>query len=280
MKATTDFKITVITINYNNLKGLQRTIPSVLSQSYTNYEYIVIDGGSTDGSKEYIESQQQAISYWVSEKDKGVYNAMNKAIHSAHGEYCIFMNSGDHFFATQSLEKAAAELDGTDYCTGKTIIMEEENLFLCTPPQTMTFRFAKDRVLQHQSTFIKTQLLKDQPYDENLRIVSDWAHFFESWCLKKCSYKALNTIVSVYYTDGLSSVNKQLLKEERKEVLAHLLSNRKDLPKDEESKEAKRERIDEDFAFKMRRATEMKPIARDWKAIRNGFKFLWKDLFL
>lgn len=272
-------KITIITINFNNLKGLGKTIPSVLSQSYPNYEYIVIDGGSSDGSKEYIKSKQQGIDYWVSEKDEGVYNAMNKAIRRAHGEYCIFMNSGDHFFNSQSLEFAATELDGTDYCTGKTIIMEKTNLFLCTPPQTMTFRFAKNRVLQHQSTFIKTQLLKDRPYDENLRIVSDWAHFFESWCFKNCSYKAISPIISVYYTDGISSINTKLLKKERQNVLNHLLNTQNNIPKDEESKEAKRERINDDFAFKMRRATEMKPISRDWKAIRNGFKFLWKDLF-
>lgn len=91
-------KVTVITINYNNLQGLKRTIPSVLSQTCNDFEFIVIDGGSTDGSKEYIELQN-GISQWVSEKDKGIYNAMNKAVSMAHGDYCIFMNSGDHFFS-------------------------------------------------------------------------------------------------------------------------------------------------------------------------------------
>ena len=111
-------KVTVITINYNNLHGLKRTIPSVLSQTCDDFEYIVVDGGSTDGSKEYIESQK-GIDQWVSEKDKGIYNAMNKGISMAHGEYCIFMNSGDHFFSTYSLENAYKELDGTGYCVGQ-----------------------------------------------------------------------------------------------------------------------------------------------------------------
>lgn len=84
-------KVTIITVNYNNLEGLKRTIPSVLSQTFHDYEYIVIDGGSTDGSKEYIESQQQGLTYWVSERDKGIYPAMNKGIAQAHGEYCIFI---------------------------------------------------------------------------------------------------------------------------------------------------------------------------------------------
>ena len=102
----------VITVNYNNLKGLKRTISSVLSQSFSDFEYIIVDGGSSDGSKEYIESKREYINQWVSEKDHGVYNAMNKAIRMAQGEYCIFMNSVDHFFSSQSLENAAKMLNG------------------------------------------------------------------------------------------------------------------------------------------------------------------------
>ena len=97
-------KLSIITINYNHKEGLLKTIKSVVNQTYHDIEYIVIDGGSTDGSKEYIESKQEYINQWVSEKDHGVYNAMNKAIRMAQGEYCIFMNSGDHFFSSQSLE--------------------------------------------------------------------------------------------------------------------------------------------------------------------------------
>ena len=119
-------KISIITINYNNLKGLKRTIPSVLSQSYINYEYIVVDGGSNDGSKEYIASQQQNITQWISEKDNGVYNAMNKAVNMATGEYCLFMNSGDHFFSSLALEDAVTEMKNEDYFVGRTIVVESD----------------------------------------------------------------------------------------------------------------------------------------------------------
>lgn len=139
-------KVTIITVNYNNLEGLKRTIPSVLSQTFHDYEYIVIDGGSTDGSKEYIESQQQGLTYWVSERDKGIYPAMNKGIAQAHGEYCIFMNSGDHFFSSVALEQAALELDGTDFCVGKTIVIDERLAYLCTPPQKLSFNFIKPQI--------------------------------------------------------------------------------------------------------------------------------------
>jgi glycosyltransferase involved in cell wall biosynthesis len=91
-------KLSIITINYNNLEGLQRTVESVVNQTWQEFEYIVIDGGSTDGSADFIESQSETIDYWVSEPDKGIYNAMNKGIAKASGEYLLFLNSGDHLF--------------------------------------------------------------------------------------------------------------------------------------------------------------------------------------
>ena len=90
-------KLTIITINYNNKEGLIKTFESVKKQTWSEFEFFVIDGGSTDGGKELIERNSQ-IDYWVSEKDSGVYNAMNKGIRKATGEYVIFMNSGDFFY--------------------------------------------------------------------------------------------------------------------------------------------------------------------------------------
>jgi glycosyltransferase involved in cell wall biosynthesis len=89
------FKLSIITINYNNSIGLKKTIESVVSQSCSEFEFIVIDGGSQDVSKEIIELHQSKINYWVSEKDKGIYHAMNKGIRASSGEYILFLNSGD-----------------------------------------------------------------------------------------------------------------------------------------------------------------------------------------
>lgn len=91
-------RISIITINYNNIQGLKNTLSSVLEQDYNNIEYIVIDGGSTDGSKELLVAKANELHYWVSERDKGLYNAMNKGITQSTGDYLIFMNSGDVFF--------------------------------------------------------------------------------------------------------------------------------------------------------------------------------------
>ena len=272
-------KITVITINYNNLQGLKRTVPSVLSQSYDDFEYVIVDGGSTDGSKEYIE-QQHGIDTWVSEKDNGIYNAMNKAVGMAPGQYCIFTHSGDHFFSALSLENAAEELDGSDYCTGKTTVVEDDFLSLCIPPKTMTFYFVKGTSLQHQSTFIKTQLLKSHPYNEDLKIVADWEHFLKCWYLNNCSYKALQTVVAAYYLDGFSAQNVNLLKVDRKCVIDAIFEGNKNIPHIVETKQEKRDRLTDNLKCKLRNAMKKKPLSRDWKVMRNGFKFFFKDLFI
>jgi len=83
-------KLSIITINYNNCAGLKRTIDSVVSQSFKDYEWIVIDGGSKDGSKDLIEQYSDSFTYWVSEPDNGIYNAMNKGIEKANGEWMLF----------------------------------------------------------------------------------------------------------------------------------------------------------------------------------------------
>ena len=98
-------RLSIITVNYNNKDGLQKTIDSVISQTFKDFEWIVIDGGSTDGSRELIEKNKNYFSFWCSEHDKGVYNAMNKGIVHAKGEYLNFMNSGDCFVSNKVLEK-------------------------------------------------------------------------------------------------------------------------------------------------------------------------------
>lgn len=272
-------KITVITINYNNLQGLRRTVPSVLSQTFDDFEYVVVDGESTDGSREYIEAQP-GIDAWVSEKDGGIYNAMNKAVAMAHGEYCIFMNSGDNFFSALSLESAAKELDGSDYCTGQTVVAEDDHVALCLPPKVMSFNFVKEHSLQHQSTFIKTELLRARPYDESFRIVSDWAHFLECWYLDHCTYKSLQTIVATFYFDGISSQNVSLAEDERRQELVRLFGDLKKIPNPAETKEQKKERLAYILRYKVKIAMRKQPLARDWKLLRNGLKFFFKDLFV
>ena len=111
-------KLTIITINRNNLEGLRKTIASVVSQTWRHFEYIVIDGASCDGSAEYIASMSDAIDYWISEKDSGVYEAMNKGVVKAQGEYLLFLNSGDFLVDKEVLSKVFDQAKGSDILCG------------------------------------------------------------------------------------------------------------------------------------------------------------------
>jgi glycosyltransferase involved in cell wall biosynthesis len=130
-------KLSIITINYNNKAGLQKTIDSVICQTWKDYEWIIIDGGSTDGSKELIEQYQQHFAYWCSEPDKGVYNAMNKGVEHAHGMYVSFMNSGDVFHDGDVLANVFSKalhgdiLIGQVRCMGTDLIVNQFTMNTC-----------------------------------------------------------------------------------------------------------------------------------------------------
>jgi glycosyltransferase involved in cell wall biosynthesis len=103
-------KLSIITINKDNARGLEKTIQSVMGQTYNDFEYIVIDGASSDDSVDIIKRYADRMTYWVSEPDTGIYNAMNKGIRKAQGEYCLFLNSGDVLINSNSLKDAFEEI--------------------------------------------------------------------------------------------------------------------------------------------------------------------------
>ena len=212
-------KLSIITINYNNRDGLIKTILSVVNQTYKEFEYLIIDGGSSDGSVEVIMEHADRINYWLSEPDNGIYNAMNKAIDVANGEYCIFMNSGDIFYSDDTLLNVAVELDGTDFVYGNTINSDGNIQYYFKNITLKTLYFT---ALAHQSTFIKTELLKRYHYDESLRIVSDWKFCLQTLILDNSSYKGIDIIISVFDISGLSYSNRDKLLSERKRVLESL----------------------------------------------------------
>lgn len=200
-------KISIITINYNNKKGLEKTIKSIISQTQRDYEFIIIDGGSTDGSKELIESYSEELDYWVSESDAGVYNAMNKGIKVANGDFVIFMNSGDCFFETTILEKVNLLLvDGCDIYYGDNYKIKPHSKRKKTYPEKLSFSFFYSSCINHQSTFIRRQLFFDYfLYNETFKIVSDWEFFIYTICLENRPYKYLKMTICNYDFTGISS---------------------------------------------------------------------------
>ena len=198
-------KISVITVNYNNGDLLETTIKSVIEQTFSDYEYIVIDGGSTDNSVSIIEKYSDSISYWVSEKDKGIYNAMNKGITKAAGDYCLFINSGDTLYEKDTLEKAVEFLNA-DFISGGALVVEPARTWFWKPPATIDPMFFIQRLsLGHQEMFTRTELLKQRPYDESLKITADWEQVFYEILVNHRSYKVMDVIVCRYLLDGVST---------------------------------------------------------------------------
>ena len=215
-------KLSIITINYNNIEGLKETVYSVLEQNaFNDFEYIIIDGGSSDGSKEFIEKCDR-IDYWVSEADSGVYNAMNKGIKVATGEYCIFMNSGDVFYDKDVLKNVFRYNLSEDFVVGNHFSKGKIN----KAPENITAFDIFYNALCHQSVFIKTKILKDDPYDETLSLVADWKHMFEWLALKNATYKHIDIVICKYDNTGMSSKQWKLVRQEREDVKKKLLPQR------------------------------------------------------
>ncbi len=220
-------KISIITINYNNAEGLEKTIKSVIEQSYSNFEYIVIDGNSTDGSVDIIKKYADKISYWISEPDKGVYNAMNKAIKKAQGEYLNFMNSGDYFVDNDVLKNIFENKNYTtpilrgnfisDYGTHQ---VERNNL----GNRDITIYDLYTQSLCHQAVFLNKELFnKYGYYNENLRLVADWEHNLRA-ILAGEETLHFDTKIAVYDMNGMSS-NEELANKERQLVIEAVIPN-------------------------------------------------------
>jgi glycosyltransferase involved in cell wall biosynthesis len=199
--------ISIITINLNNKIGLKKTIESVIRQDYDKYEFIVIDGGSTDGSVEIIKQNAFKINDWISEPDNGVYNAMNKGIKKANGEYCLFVNSGDILYNEKVLTDIMNQELTSDIITGNTIVDDKsKNLQPVNAPAKISFYTFFKHTILHQATLIRTSLFKELGYyNENLRIVADWEFFLKALILHNCSYQSINVTFSVFDSTGISS---------------------------------------------------------------------------
>ncbi len=208
-------KYSIITINYNNRDGLERTIKSVVNQTYQDFEYIIIDGGSTDGSVDVIKKYADRIDYWVSESDKGIYNAMNKGILQAHGEYLNFMNSGDCFYDDEVLKRINKYMY-YDIILGKSFYQNGSHGFKYGNISLMDLY---KNSLPHQAAFCKRRLFENTLFDENYKIVSDWKFFIETLILKNASFYNINEIICLYEYGGISSIAIELADKERSEII-------------------------------------------------------------
>lgn len=198
--------LTVITVVYNNAKDIERTMRSVLQQSYANIEYIVIDGGSTDGTLAVIQQFQNQLAQLVSEPDKGIYDAMNKGLQLATGDYVLFMNSGDEIYENDTVQKVFSSAPNADIYYGETEMLNEQLLSegkrRHQSPEELTLKsFKYGMSVSHQAIYIKRSLTK--LYDPQYQLSADI-----DWILSaiKQSKKVVNTqhYVAKYLMGGLS----------------------------------------------------------------------------
>lgn len=209
-------KLSVITIVYNNVRDIERTVLSVLNQSYSNIEYVVIDGASNDGTMDILKRYESKITRLVSEKDKGIYDAMNKGLALATGDYVLFMNSGDEIYDTKTVEKIFASEADADIYYGETEMYDQDwnslGLRRHKAPEQFTWKdFKYGMSISHQAIYIRKSLT--EPYDLSYQLSSDI-----DWILKvaKKAKKIVNvrTYVAKYLVGGMSKKkHRQSLKE-------------------------------------------------------------------
>lgn len=208
--------LSVITVVYNNVRDVAHTLQSVVGQTYSSIEYIVIDGSSTDGTLAIIEQYKNRISKFISEQDKGIYDAMNKGLALATGDYVIFMNSGDEFYDHQTVEKVFAAADNADIYYGETEMIDDQRHSLGQrrhkAPDTFTWRsFKYGMSVSHQAIYIK-RIIADS-YDPAYQLSADI-----DWIIRaaKKAKKIVNVpgYVARYLVGGMSKAkHKQSLTE-------------------------------------------------------------------
>lgn len=214
--------VSVVTVVFNDEKHIEATIKSVINQSYPNIEYIIIDGGSNDNTNQIIEKYSENLAYYLSEKDKGVYDGMNKAIKVANGEWIIFMNSGDSFcdynILTDIFEYYSD--NGESFLYGNTLLSYNEKKKIIETPSIKGKRMYMP--IQHQSIITRTYELKSHPFDMQYKIIADFAFYYFLY-KRNSKSKYYNRTISCYDMNGFSENNRKRI---AKEFFLFFLRNR------------------------------------------------------
>ena len=216
-------KLSIITINRNNAKGLRMTMESVFNQTYRDFEYIVVDGASTDGSVDVIremsaslndemsrdKSLNDAMSFtWVSEPDTGIYNAMNKGVKMSHGEYVLMLNSGDYLIDDHVLEQIIPALDGIDMIQGNTIykLNGKEVVNRGYGRSNISFIDVMGGRFVHQASFCRRELFEKYGYfDETYRINGDTVFYAKCLGFGNATFRYINQNIAYYDMTGIST---------------------------------------------------------------------------
>ena len=225
--------ISVITINRNNRDGLRKTMQSVYEQNFEDFEYIVVDGASDDGSVEVIEEfqplfeQKKGVGFqYESRSDTGIFNAMNKGILKSSGEYLLFLNSGDYLVSSEVLSLFSGLKTSEDYVSGNIVIELNGREEVRKSPDKVDFLFFFNNSLPHQATFIKKSVFETLGlYNEGNKVKSDWENSFRNLIIGNSTYRHIEQIISYYDISGVSSQQKfeELKQQEQKIVYLSIM---------------------------------------------------------
>jgi glycosyltransferase involved in cell wall biosynthesis len=213
--------LSIITINLNNAKGLKKTIDSVMAQHHKDLELIVIDGNSSDGSKDIIASYNDKITYSVSEADKGIYDAQNKGILKTTGKYLLFLNSGDVLSNPNTLSSIAPQLKDKSFYYGNLILERSGTLEEHIAPEKVDMDFMLNSTFWHPCVFIKADLFKNfGVYNTEFKIAGDYEFFIRCLLKPEVTSEHINEFVSVFDSNGVSNDPKsaELLTSEREKA--------------------------------------------------------------
>ena len=219
-------KFSIITVTFNAGKVLEKTIQSVINQSYKHVEYIIVDGASKDNTLEIAERYRNRINTLVSEPDKGLYDAMNKGIRLATGDYLCFLNAGDTFHNNETLQHMVNTLKNEtlpDVIYGQTAIVDANGHFLHmrrkSAPEKLTWKsFQNGMLVCHQALFARRTLALAHPYDLQYRFSADF-----DWCIRlmkkaKCLHNTRLTIID-YLNEGMTTRNHRASLKERFHIM-------------------------------------------------------------
>lgn len=241
--------LSIITINYNDAQGLKKTVSSVLSQDYTDFEYLIVDGNSEDGSVAFLKQLDHPALFWKSEPDTGIYNAMNKGIAMAKGQYLLFLNSGDALNGDSALTEFISHASFTgDIIYGDYIFENGSKRY----PDTLSPAYFVKTSLPHQSTlFHKRVFEKMGMYDESYRIGADRAFYIKCYLSDKYTFTHVPYFLTLFDLSGLSNdpQEQKLKKDEDLRMMIELFGDDYDKYKRQVAEELKNNRVAK-YSFK------------------------------
>ena len=202
-----NMKVSVITVCYNAIHGIEKTVQSVLSQSYDDIEYIIIDGCSTDGTIDVLRKYTDQIAFFLSEPDDGIYDAMNKGVRAATGEWIIFLNAGDTFASDDAIKDSLSiDTEGIDVIYGDSIELTKE-LSHIVPASDDVKRMSYEPIYRHGSSFVRASVQKQHEFDvsrKDLGYSLDWELIHRLY-LEGCRFKKVDTVIECYELEGVSN---------------------------------------------------------------------------